>query len=169
MSSAEGEDGGKHQPQVRRKSIPKVNRLSAIHAFLGFTRRAHLLLLAVAFTLSALTGIIQPATSVLVGKLMNSFSHFAAGDIEGDDLEDNTRSWIIGLIILGLTGCCLRGLFCGAWIVFGESQARVVREELFSSLVIRDLEWFEAQASGVSSLLGRIQVYGGKSPFNLIS
>lgn len=160
MSSVDGEDDDRNnfQPRARRKPALKVNGISSIHVFLSFTRRVHLLLLAIAFTLSALAGVVQPVTSVFVGKLMDSFSHFAAGTIEGDDLEDNTRPWIIGLIILGLAACLLRASFCCTWIVFGESQARVVREELFSSLIVRDFEWFEAQASGVSSLLGRIQV-----------
>lgn len=170
MPSADGEDNGrgKRQPQARRKSASKSNGISVLQVIFGFTRRIHLLLFAIAFTLSALAATIQPLTSICVGKLMNSFSRFAAGTIDGDDLEDDTKPWIFGLIFLGIAACSLRGLFCCAWIVFGESQARVVREELFSSLVIRDFGWFEAQASGVSSLLGRIQVYECKNHASLV-
>lgn len=155
MSTIDGGDDSKDKP------VSRSNGMLAINVIFSFTRRAHLLLLAISFTLSALTGTIQPVTSILVGKLMNSFSHYAGGNMEGDELEENTKPWILGLAFLGTAACFLRGSFCCAWIAFGESQARNIREDLFSSLVIRDFEWFEAQPSGVSSLLGRIQVYEG--------
>lgn len=90
---------------------------------------------------------------------MNSFSQFDAGAIDGDDLQCYTQPWVLGLVTLGSAAFVVRALFYCAWIVNGELQTKVVREDLFSSLVIRDFEWFEAQTSGVGSLLGRIQVY----------
>lgn len=125
----------------------------------GITRKTHLPLLAVASFLAALAGMVPPATSILVGKLMNLFSQFDAGTIGGDDLGRETQLWVVGLLILGSAALAIRATFYCAWIVNGELQAKVVREHLFSSLVIRDYEWFEAQTSGVGSLLGRIQVY----------
>lgn len=171
MSTVYGEDSGKdnHQYSARQKLQPRSNGTRAISVIFSFTHRAHLPLLAICFTLSALAGTIQPVTSILVGKLMNSLSRYAANDIDGDEFEANTKPWLISLAMLGTAACFLRGSFCCAWIVFGESQARVVREDLFSSLVIRDFEWFEAQSSGVSSLLSRIQVYENKYHCCLIS
>lgn len=134
--------------------------MSAYTVIFSFTRKTHLPLLATAFFLAILAGLIPPATSILVGMLMDLFSQLDAGTISDDDLELSTQRWITGLVILGGAASFVRTFFYGAWMINGDLQARVVREDLFSSLVIRDFEWFEAQPSGVGSLLGRIQVYG---------
>lgn len=89
---------------------------------------------------------------------MNLFAQLDAGTINGDDLDRETQPWILGLAILGSAASLVRAFFYCAWIVHGELKAMIVREDLFSSLLIRDYEWFEAQTSGVGSLLGRIHV-----------
>lgn len=142
--------------------------MSAYAVLFTFTRRTHLPLLIAASSLATLAGTIPPATSILVGKLMNFFSQFDAGSIDKNDLERKTQPWILGLVILGSGASLIRTLFYCAWIVNGEVQAKIVRENLFSSLVVRDYEWFEVQTSGLGSLLGRLQVYeafkGDKDP-----
>lgn len=133
----------------------------------SFTRRNHLPAFVIASILAALAGIIPPATSILVGKLMNAFSQFDAGTVDSETLEDDTQPFVLALVILGTAASGIRALFYAAWIVNGEQQAKAIREELFSSLVKRDYAWFENQTSGVGSLLGRLQVYDfSHNPFS---
>lgn len=160
LSSADGRNRRCQSPQqCRSEIVPRSSSAPSFKILFSFTDKEHLIVLIPAIALVAVAGTIEPVASILVGKLMNSFSQFSVGNIDENAFTDDTRPWIFALVILGFSTWVLKGLSYSLWIGYGEVQAKVVREELFSNLICRDLEWFEAQQSGVSSLLNRIQVY----------
>ncbi len=151
------EENGLVQQPIQHKSRPRSEGFLAFRTIFSFTRPSHCVFLAPAFLLAALSGFVLPIISILIGRFLNSFSQFAAGTINDDELTKDTMSAIYGLIGVGASTCVVKSGFCCAWITYGESQALAVREDLFSALLVRDIAWFEAQKAGVGTLLSRIQ------------
>ncbi|KAF7893244.1 uncharacterized protein EAF02_000782 [Botrytis sinoallii] len=65
--------------------------------------------------------------------------------------------WCIAITILGGAVWLFEGLFLCSWMVFGELQARSVRERMFAGMLEKDLEWFDLRKDGIGSLLIRIE------------
>ncbi|KAK5943351.1 ATP-dependent permease [Knufia obscura] len=148
--------------QRRLSQHERQTRSGGILAFkiiFSFTRTSHLLFLIPAFLLAALSGFMLPIMSILIGCFLNSLSQFAAGTINDDELTKGSMSTVYAFVGVGLGMWVVKGGFCCAWIMYGESQAQAVREDLFSALLVRDLAWFEAQQAGVGTLLSRIQTH----------
>ena len=92
-----------------------------------------------------------------MGKFGDAVAQFGGGLIDSNTLRERTSSTINGFVAIGCLGLILNGLMYATWMVFGELQAKRVREDLFRSLLEKDLDWFEARESGVASLLTRLQ------------
>ena len=157
------QDGGEGEAMAveRRHSWhearPEAGGILAFRIIFSFTRTSHILFLAPAFLLAILSGFMLPTMSILTGRFLNSFSQFMAGTIDDDRLTKDTSPTLYALVGLGAIIWIVKGGFCCAWIMYGESQAQAVREDLFSALLLRDLAWFETQKTGVGTLLSRIQ------------
>lgn len=92
-----------------------------------------------------------------MGRYSDALAQFGGGLIDSSTLHDRAVVGVHAFIVLG---CCTlitnTGMFA-TWAFFGEMQAKSVREELFRSLLEKDLEWFELRDSGTASLLTRLQ------------
>ena len=122
-----------------------------------FTRRAHLSVLLPAALLSAGAGILLPATAVFFGKFFQSFSDYSVGIIEGSALMSQTQSTVSALLTIGACTFVLKGGLFALWLTFGEMQAKCIREELFQTLLEKELEWYESRTTGVGTLLAGLQ------------
>jgi ATP-binding cassette subfamily B (MDR/TAP) protein 1 len=131
-------------------------------ALCTFTSRLHLLVLVPSLLLSTIAGVLQPAMAIFFGKFFDNFSDFGAGKIDGQELISKGLPDIYGLIAIGGATWLLKGGYFTTWLVFGELQAKGVRDELFQNLLKKDLGWFEARSSGVASLLSRLQTYAAR-------
>ena len=129
----------------------------------NFTDRFHSVALAPALLLSALSGVLLPAVAILMGKYFDALAKFGAGTISERELIQGVLSSTYGLVAIGGATWLLKGGYLTFWLVFGEMQAKSVRDRLFQSLLLKDLEWFEMRSNGVSSLLSRLQTYAGPS------
>jgi ATP-binding cassette subfamily B (MDR/TAP) protein 1 len=123
----------------------------------SFTAKAHLPVLLPAIFLSTAAGTLQPTMAFFFGKFFDSFSDFASGEIEGAVFMDRSLTSFNAMFAIGAATFLFKGALFTLWLVFGEMQARCVRELLFASLLDRDMGWYEARTSGVESLLARIQ------------
>ncbi len=135
-----------------------------VHGFLGgwkslfsFTRSTHLPILLPATLASAAAGGLQPAMALFFGKFFNTFSDFASGNTDGATFMNKSLGTVYALFAIAAATFVLRGTLFSLWLVFGEMQARRVRELLFTSLLERDIEWYEARTTGVGTLLTRLQ------------
>lgn len=153
-----GRSNDEQQKPTKPDSPPGHHGFAAYKVIFAFTCATHLLVLLPALLLAGLSGAIKPITSVLVGRFLTSFSKFSAGSIDDSELTRSTRDQVLALVGLGVATWIVRGVFCCAWITYGESQARSIRERLYSTLLTRDLQWFESQQSGVSTLLSRLHM-----------
>lgn len=123
----------------------------------NFTLKSHLFPLLAALTLSVASGIIIPALALFLGKVFDSFTSFGAGAISGSSLIRKVSKNAIGLAGLGCASWLLNGCYFMAWLVFGELQAKSVRDRLFDGMLQKDMEWYDMRKAGVGALMPRIQ------------
>jgi len=144
---------------ARQPESDKSNdrQTSPWRSLFNFTDRQHLFVLVLALVLSIASGIVIPALAIFLGKIFNLFSHFGAGNLTGRDLVHKVTIDCFGLVGLGSASWILNGGYFMAWLVFGELQAKSVRDKLYANLLEKDLEWFEIRRDGVGALLPRLQ------------
>jgi len=58
---------------------------------------------------------------------------------------------------LGGAAWLIEGAFLSSWMVFGELQAKSVREQMFVEMLDKEMEWYDLRQDGIGSLLIRIQ------------
>src|ERR1700742_303774 len=136
---------------------------TAGHGFLGdwrslfsFTTTSHLPVLVPAILCSIAAGGLQPATAFFFGKFFDSFSGFVAGSFDGQAFMAKSFSSLSALVAIAAATFLLKGALFSLWLLFGEMQAKRVRQLLFATLLDRNIEWYEAQSNGVGTLLIRI-------------
>lgn len=126
-------------------------------ASFSFIQREQYGVLGLAIFFAVCSALVQPAVSIIMGRFSDALAQFGGGLIDSDTLRERTAGGVHAFIVLG---CCTlvtnAGMFA-AWAIFGEMQAKSVREELFRSLVEKDMEWFEQRETGTASLLTRLQ------------
>ncbi|RFU34537.1 hypothetical protein B7463_g1772, partial [Scytalidium lignicola] len=128
-----------------------------IRSLFEFTTRSHISSLAAAIIFTIIAGIVKPAGAIFFGKIFSSLTAFADGSSDAHDTLHNVSTWCIGLGVLGGTLWLFLGLFLSSWMVFGELQARSVREQMFIGMVHKEMEWYDLLDDGISSLMVRIQ------------
>jgi ATP-binding cassette subfamily B (MDR/TAP) protein 1 len=133
--------------------------ITSWRALFSFTDRTYLFILTPALFLSAFSGILLPVVAIFRGKYFDALANYCAGTINDHDLVQKVLLNTYGLIAVGAATWLLKGGYFTVWLVFGEMQAKTVRDKLFQSLLLKDLEWFEIRSSGVGSLLSRLQTY----------
>ncbi|MCJ1292429.1 hypothetical protein MMC34_003979 [Xylographa carneopallida] len=123
----------------------------------NFTSKAHILPLAVAACLSVSSGIVIPALAIFLGKIFDTFTDYGAGTISGSDLTKQTSLNGLYLLGLGSVSWILNGSFFMFWLLFGELQARHIREMLFDGMLQKEMAWYDMRKSGVNAMIPRLQ------------
>ena len=126
-------------------------------ALFSFTTTAHIIPLAAAIILSLASGIVIPTLAILLGKLFDQFTKYGEGAIDGHSLVHRISVYGLYLVALGSGAIFLNGGYFGFWLVFGELQAKSVRDKLFDGLLEKDMAWFDMRKAGVSTFLNRLQ------------
>jgi len=126
-------------------------------AIFSFTQTDHLWVLCLAVFFAVCSALVQPVVAIFIGNFADGLTQFGGGLIESDTLHKRTNPSFYGFIGLGFCTLLTNAGMFTTWVVFGELQAKAVREELFRSLLKKDLEWFEMREHGVASLLTRLQ------------
>ncbi|EXJ81375.1 hypothetical protein A1O3_07666 [Capronia epimyces CBS 606.96] len=124
-----------------------------------YTSKPHIFILLFAVIVSAAAGLLQPAMAIIFGRYFQVFSDYASGKIDGPALMERSLSSIYALLGIGLCTFFLKGGLLASWLVFGEMQAKGVREQLFQALLDREIEWYDERTIGVGTLLARMQTY----------
>ena len=147
--------------QLGERPIKEETEEAILHArwraLFNFTTRAHVLPLSVGVLLSIASGIIIPALALLLGKVFDSFTDFGAGKISGSELIQNVSHNAIFIVALGSASWLLNGSYYMFWLIFGELQAKSVRDKLFSGMLQKDMEWYDMRKAGVSAMIPRLQ------------
>lgn len=126
------------------------------HLFL-FTRKTHIGPVSSALLAACLTGGFKTVLSIILGKIFDIIADFSNGKIDGNTAVSSISRWCLILLGLGIGNWISSTAFLALWIGFGELQANGVREEVYASLMAKEMTWYDSQTEGISSLLVRIQ------------
>lgn len=126
-------------------------------SILHFTLRIHLIPLAAALILTALSGVIIPAVAIILGKAFDAFAQYGSNKITGPDLVEQITWYAVALTVLGCASGILNGGFFTIWISFGELQAKSAREQLFNEMLEKEIEWYDLRKAGINTLISRLQ------------
>lgn len=123
----------------------------------NFTNKIHLFPLLLALVLSVASGIIIPVLAVFLGKIFGLFTDFGADKISGSELVKKVSVYGIALVGLGSASGLLNAGYFMIWLIFGELQAKSVRDSLFDGMLEKDMEWYDMRKNGVENLISRLQ------------
>ena len=144
-----------------RSDTSKDGNNKVVHAswlsLFKFTSRSHSTSLIAAILLSTASGVIAPILAVIFGKIFEAFTSYGASKIIGSELVDQVSRYAIWLVVLGCASGTLSAAFFSSWLVFGEKQAKNARDELFQSMLYKDMVWFDNCKAGAETLVSRLQ------------
>lgn len=123
----------------------------------NFTSTTDALPLLLALILSIAAGIVNPALAIFLGRIFDLFTNFGAGEISGSDLVEKVSTNAIVLAGLGTASGLLHAGYFMLWLVFGELQAKHVRERLFDGMLQKDIGWYDMRTDGIDTLISRLQ------------
>ncbi|KAI9784929.1 MAG: hypothetical protein M1816_000565 [Peltula sp. TS41687] len=145
------------QPETEEGLPGKRPRRAGWLSLFNFTSKHHTPTLTIALILSVISGIVIPAVSIFLGRIFNLFTDYAIGKITGHVLVHKVSINCIALVAIGVGSWALNGGYFMFWLVFGELQAKSVRDRLFDGLMQKDMEWYDMRKNGVSALIPRLQ------------
>ncbi|RPB05319.1 P-loop containing nucleoside triphosphate hydrolase protein [Choiromyces venosus 120613-1] len=122
----------------------------------GFTLKWHFVVLLPALLFSVASGLVIPLMSLLMGRIFGSFSEYSSDKISSEELLVSVSRYTNYLLFLGVAAWFVSGSFFTSWLVFGELQARIAREELFEGVAGKDMEWFDTR-KGIAGFVSGCQ------------
>jgi ATP-binding cassette subfamily B (MDR/TAP) protein 1 len=150
-SKVPGHDGASLQNDNAAELAPGWKSL------FSFTTRRHLPTLITGAALALLAGCVTPALAIFLGNVFDAFTSFGAGQIAVEGLRSKIVASCFGMLGLGAAGWFLNSAYFAVFVAFGELQASNIRSNIFSELIQRDVEWFEAQQEGSGAFLSGVQ------------
>ena len=123
----------------------------------SFTRRSHVAPLIAAIVASGIVAASKSVLAVVLGRVFDVIAEYDLGTSSAGSTMSHISRWSLILVGIGVGNWMANSAFLALWIAFGELQASAVRYETFSSLLSKDMTWFDSQAEGISSLLIRVQ------------
>ncbi|KAJ5949072.1 hypothetical protein N7454_000656 [Penicillium verhagenii] len=151
------EVGGGHVYPQESEAGPRLQ--TSWKVLFSFTSRKHLPILIIGSIFALFAGCVTPVLAVLFGDVFDAFTSFAAGQADADTLRSKIVTNCLGMLGLGAAGWFLNGAYYMIFVAFGEFQAANIRRKVFSELLKRDIEWFEAQKEGSGAFLSGIQAH----------
>ena len=133
----------------------------AVHAhwrsLFNFTNKRDAIPLLLAATVSIAAGIVAPTLAIFLGKIFDLFTKFGAQEISGSDLLKKVSTYATVLAGLGTASGLLHASYFMFWLVFGELQAKHIRERLFDGMLEKNMGWYDLRKDGISTLVSRLQ------------
>ena len=123
----------------------------------NFTLRSHLFALSMALILSFASGVIVPALAIILGRMFDIFTEYGSSQISGSDLVKKVSTYCLALVGLGAVSGILNAGYFMSWLLFGELQAKSVRDGLFDGMLEKDMEWYDMRKAGIDTLIPRLQ------------
>ena len=122
----------------------------------AFTRREHWVPLLCAVSATLLAGLIKPILSIFYGKIFGTLTQFGGGTLSGEETLHEISTWCLAVTALGIGAWIAEGGLMAMWIVFGELQAKSVRQGMFGTMLDKDMEWYDSREEGIGTFLIRI-------------
>lgn len=127
-------------------------------ALFHFSRAKHIPISCAAIGASSLAGLTQPATALLLGKVFDTFTSYAAQKVDDETFKALLSAYCTYLIALAAAAWLIDGLFLSTWMIFGDLQAQSAHERVFATLLQKELSWFDMRETGTGALLSETQM-----------
>ncbi|ESZ90092.1 hypothetical protein SBOR_9525 [Sclerotinia borealis F-4128] len=130
---------------------------ASFRSLFTFTTKKHTFNIVFCIIFAIVSGVLKPISAIFYGNIFGSLINYGGGVITAQETLHRVSRWCIAISVLGGAVWLFEGLFLCSWMVFGELQARSVREKMFAGMLEKDLEWFDLRKDGIGSLLIRIE------------
>lgn len=158
MSSAEQ---NRIDPAFELRSIERCEPASVSEpswrSLFAFTTRKHSCGLVFAIFAAIFASVSKPVASILFGRLFSALIKYGSGEYGLEETLEAVSWWCVGLTALGFVSWVADGILLSQWMRFGEIQAECVREQMFTGLLGKNMEWYDLREDGIDTLLVRIQ------------
>ena len=143
-----------HSGLAQTQSKPAAN-ISSLFLFFPNSHASYYLLIACLATV--VSGLLVPAISIVIGKILDLLLRFSVETHNKKDLGPQVQGLIWHLAELGSGAFICNGVLHVMWQRCAYLQAKRARECVFEGLVVRELEWFDKRKHGVGAMLTQIQ------------
>jgi len=123
----------------------------------AFTTKEHSAPLSVALITTFFSALLKPTAAIFFGKIFDVLIKFGLGQLDGHDTLHGVSLWCVALVSLGGIALLVETVFFSSWLIFGELQAKSLREKMFIGMLDKEMEWYDVREDGMGSLLIRIQ------------
>lgn len=144
--------------QGQQSSWKSTSSTASWRSLFVFTNRQHGGSIACAGAATIVAGIVKPVAAIFYGKAFGVLTNFGSGAANSTQTLHEISKWCIALTALGIAAWILGGALLSTWIIFGELQAKSARQQIFTGMVDREMEWYDLREDGIGSLLNRIQM-----------
>lgn len=127
------------------------------HIF-AFMERQHVGVLILATVMAACAAGLKTSNAIFLGKFLDIDTQIGNGSITMKTAFEREILLCILITAVGAASWLCNWTFMTAWIIFGELTAKSAREKVFTTLLYKDMSWFDSQAEGMSSALSSIQM-----------
>ncbi|OAR00288.1 hypothetical protein LLEC1_07456, partial [Akanthomyces lecanii] len=126
------------------------------HLF-AFTTKHHLFYLGGAGLSSAGAAALRTALAVILGRVFDLVAAVGSGQISGSAALSQVSRYCMILAALGGAQWIINSAFLALWAIFGELQANIIRQSLFSGLIKMERAWIDSLPHGTTGLVASIQ------------
>lgn len=120
--------------------------------------RQHAGVLILATVTAACAAGLKTSNAIFLGKFLDIDTQIGDGSITMKTAFEREIFLCILITAVGAAAWICNWTFMTAWVVFGELTARSARGKVFTTLLYKDMAWFDSQEEGMSSALSSIQV-----------
>ncbi|ATY58338.1 a-Factor sex pheromone exporter [Cordyceps militaris] len=126
------------------------------HLF-AFTTRQHLYYLSAAVLSSAGAAALRTSLAVVLGKIFDIVAAAGGGGVAESRALPLVSRYCLVLVGMGAAQWTINSAFLGLWLMFGELQAKSVRNALFTGLTKMERAWIDSLPHGTTGLVASIQ------------
>lgn len=124
---------------------------------LAFTTPRQIAVMVCAVATAAVVAAGKTVYTVLLGKIFDVVSKYGADLLGGEELLAQISPWCGYLAVLGVGMWLLSSMDLALWIISGALRAQTARKTLFSTLIEKEMDWFDSRQDGMSSLVIQTQ------------
>lgn len=117
-----------------------------------FTKVEDLKYIVPAIITRTLTALTSPVLTVLLGCIFNALGNYNRNDIAPNEFMRRVLLYAIGIFSLGIGTVVLSWMMLTFWSLYADRQSQRARRKFFSSMVYKDLAWFDAASNVMGSL-----------------
>lgn len=110
------------------------------------------------FAVAAASGAVDPVLTVLISRTFQSISDLSTQSITSHQFISHVSSYATGIFSVGVLAIVLQWVSATSWSYLGAKKTVQIRGLLLSSIVNRDMEWFDSKHS-LPSLLSAANKY----------